>query len=47
MNLLSELDIKGLTDMGIQLSKEENTRMEIINKAEFELQKGIDTGYSR
>ena len=47
MNLLSELDIKGLTDMGIQLSKEENIRMEIINKAEFELQKGIDTGYSR
>ena len=47
MNLLSELDIKGLTDMGIQLSKEENTRMEIINKAEFELQKGIDIGYSR
>ena len=47
MNLLSELDIKGLTDMGIQLSKEENTRMEIIDKAEFELQKGIDTGYSR
>ena len=47
MNLLSELDIKGLTDMGIQLSKEENTRMEIINKAEFESQKGIDTGYSR
>ena len=47
MNLLSELDIKGLTDMGIQLSKEENTRMEIIDKAEFELQKGIDIGYSR
>ena len=38
MNLLSELDIKGLTDMGIRLSKEENTRMEIINKAELELQ---------
>lgn len=37
MNLLSELDIKGLTDMGIRLSKEENTRMEIINKAELEL----------
>lgn len=38
MNLLSELDIKGLTDMGIQLSKEEETRMEIINKAELELE---------
>lgn len=37
MNLLSELDIKGLTDMGIQLSKEEHTRMKIINKAELEL----------
>lgn len=37
MSLLSELDIKGLTDMGIQLSKEERTRMEIINKAELEL----------
>ena len=42
MNLLSELDIKGLTDMGIQLSKEENTRMEIINKAEMKLQKDIN-----
>lgn len=38
MNLLSELDIKGLTDMGIQLSKEKNVRMEIINKAELELE---------
>ena len=37
MNLLSELDIKGLTDMGIQLSKDENARMKIINKAELEL----------
>ena len=37
MNLLSELDIKGLPDMGIRLSKEENARMEIINKAELEL----------
>ena len=37
MNLLSELDIRGLTDMGIQLSKEENIRMEIINKAELKL----------
>ena len=37
MNLLSDLDIKGLTDMGIQLSKEENARMKIINKAELEL----------
>ena len=42
MNLLSELDIKGLTDMGIQLSKEENIRMEIINKAELKLQKDIN-----
>ncbi len=39
MNLLSELDIKGLTDMGIQLSKEEHTRMEIVNNAELELQR--------
>ena len=38
MNLLSDLDIKGLTDMGIQLSKEENARMKIINKAELELE---------
>ena len=38
MNLLSELDIKGLTDMGIQLSKDENARMKIINKAELELE---------
>ena len=37
MNLLSELDIKGLTEMGIQLSKEENARMVIINNAELEL----------
>lgn len=38
MNLLSELDTKGLTDMGIQLSKDENARMKIINKAELELE---------
>lgn len=37
MNLLSELDIKGLTEMGIRLSKDENARMKIINKAELEL----------
>ena len=37
INLLSKLDIKGLTDMGIQLSKDENARMKIINKAELEL----------
>lgn len=37
MNLLSDLDIKGLTSMGIQLSKEENTRMKIINNAESAL----------
>ena len=38
MNLLSELDIKGLTDMGIQLSKKEQTRMEIINNSELQLE---------
>ena len=37
MNLLSDLDIKGLTSMGIQLSKEEHTRMKIINNAESAL----------
>ena len=37
MNLLSDLDIKGLTRMGIQLSKEEHTRMKIINNAESAL----------
>ncbi len=44
MNLLSELDIKGLTEMGIELSKEENARMKIINNAEIELQKNIHKG---
>lgn len=37
MNLLSELDIKGLTEMGIRLSNEEQSRMKIINNAELEL----------
>ncbi len=44
MNLLSELDIKGLTEMGIELSKEEDARMKIINNAEIELQKDIHKG---
>ena len=37
MNLLSELDIKGLTEMGIRLSNEEQTRMKIINNTELGL----------
>ena len=44
MNLLSELDVKGLTNMGIQLSKEENSRMKIINNAELEVQKNTRKG---
>ena len=39
MNLLSELDIKGLTELGIRLSNEECARMKIINNAELELQR--------
>ena len=38
MNLLSELDIKGLTELGIRLSNEEQTRMKIINNAELGLE---------
>lgn len=37
INLLSKLDIKGLTELGIRLSNEEQTRMKIINNAELEL----------
>ncbi len=37
MNLLSALDIKGLTEMGIGLSNEERARMKIINNAELGL----------
>ena len=37
MNLLSALDIKGLTKLGIRLSNEEHTRMKIINNAELGL----------
>lgn len=38
MNLLSELDTKGLTELGIRLSNEEYNRMKIINNAELELE---------
>lgn len=38
MNLLSELDIKGLTELGIRLSNEEQTRMKIINNSELQLE---------
>ena len=38
MNLLSALDIKGLTEMGVRLSNEEQTRMKIINNAELQLE---------
>jgi len=37
MNLLSELDTKGLTELGIRLSNEEYNRMKILNNAELGL----------